>query len=172
MSQKGTPGNGASHARRRFFTQFQDTMLINAALAFNLSAYENRLFCLLAGLAGSDNIVLVPTHRLAEIMGIERTNFQRLIKQLEEKGIVAKVPGHGRVVYRMLNPEMVQKCGPAQTRRVFERWDYELRSDRNKATRKGQVWLKDTMLAFDRVTELLDEARNPTHPAKEPGEED
>lgn len=159
MDSKQSPGKGESLARKRYFSQFEDTMLINTALALDLSAHECRLFLLLAGMAGDDNIVLVPSAELAEMLGIERSNYQRLIKQLEAKGIVAKVPGPGRVVYRMVNPDFLLKCGPSRARKVLERWDYELRSDRNKETLKGLDWLRERSIPPYDLAELKGRAR-------------
>lgn len=153
--------------RKRYFSQFDDAMLTNLALALRLNANEYRLLFLLAAMANSENIVLVSTSRIAEIMDIERTNFQRLVKQLEEKGLVAKVPGEGRVIYRMLNPDIVMKCGPSMGRKVYARWDKEMESERNAVTRSGLAWLKDNIMNPQEIGELLASAKKVTHPKRQ-----
>jgi biotin operon repressor len=152
--------------RRRFFSQLDDVMLLNTALCLDLSGSECRLFFLLCALADADNIVKVSGTDLAQKLKMERTNYQTLVKQLEEKGIVAKVPGEGRTVYRMVNPDFLLKCGPSAARKVMERWDRELESERNAVTRSGVKWLAQHLLPGGEAASELASAKKVTHPKR------
>lgn len=95
----------------RWLAMSQDAMLWLSRVAMGdlaksgMGVGEFQVLMCLLGHVDYENHILTPQSEMAERLGMDRSNFNRAVKRLVERGVIEKGPKIGRMVSLRLNPE-------------------------------------------------------------------
>ena len=95
----------------RWLAMSQDAMLWLSRVAMGdlaksgMGVGEFQVLMCLLGYVDYENHILTPQSEMAEKLGMDRSNFNRAVKRLVERGVIEKGPKIGRMVSLRLNPE-------------------------------------------------------------------
>lgn len=142
MDTVGGKRKTTSPRSRRLWSQVDDAMLFFIVNELRLTGSEWNVLAALISLANHNNVVLCTAGEVSEMLGMARTNYQNILSSLERKGLICKIPGKGRLVYRMINPSLVLKDSPLRARSLYKQWEKEIESDRNADARQGDEAIK------------------------------
>ena len=82
----------------------------------------------------------IPLHRLADILGLERTTLTRNLAAIEREGLIQVIGVDGRTRNVFVSSE-----GAARLRKALVLWDQAQQALRNKVGEKGWETLQDSV---------------------------
>jgi DNA-binding MarR family transcriptional regulator len=88
----------------------------------------------------------IPLHRLANVLGLERTTLTRNLAAIEREGLIriARVDGRTRNV-------MLSSAGTTRLEQALQLWDQAQQALRNKLGEKGWSILHDSLAKLSKV---------------------
>jgi DNA-binding MarR family transcriptional regulator len=88
----------------------------------------------------------IPLHRLAKILGLERTTLTRNLAAIEREGLIQIASVDGRTRNVILSP-----AGAARLKQALQLWDQVQQRLRNKLGAKGWSTLHDSLAKLAKV---------------------